>query len=173
MTRLGRTVSNRSIWIFCLVWFPLSLSRSLAGAEAPVLPTPQFHQFLEGELTLPKSAAGGRFRPSSPGRTFHQSREGTGSEGSERGRGRSKGCRTESWASPHEERVQCDPVAILRTAHISPKLHTVERGSQPLDEEKQHRAGVCSRHQAARKGGLPGWADMVKEFSTQRHRYSN
>jgi hypothetical protein len=56
MTRLGRTVSNRSIWIFCLVWFPLSLSRSLAGAEAPVLPTPQFHQFLEGELTLPKSA---------------------------------------------------------------------------------------------------------------------
>src|SRR4030095_14537815 len=28
----------------------------LAGAEAPVFPTPQFHQFFEGELTLPKGA---------------------------------------------------------------------------------------------------------------------
>jgi hypothetical protein len=50
-------VCNQSIWIFCLIWFPLILSRSLAGAEPPILPTPQFHQILEGELTLPKGAA--------------------------------------------------------------------------------------------------------------------
>jgi glycosyl hydrolase family 20 len=57
MIRPCRTVWNRSIWIVCLTWLPLSLSRSLAGAEPPVLPTPQFYQFLEGELTLPKGSA--------------------------------------------------------------------------------------------------------------------
>src|SRR5688572_17614594 len=57
MTRLGSIMRNQSIWILCLSWFLLSSSRSLAGVEAPVLPTPQFHQFLEGELTLPKGAA--------------------------------------------------------------------------------------------------------------------
>lgn len=54
MIRLDKTVWKRAISIFCLAWFLLGSGRSLTGAEAPVLPTPQFYEFLEGEIALPK-----------------------------------------------------------------------------------------------------------------------
>ncbi len=54
MTRLDKRMRPRFVSVFCLAWVLLSSNRSLAKAEAPVLPTPQFYQFLEGELTLPK-----------------------------------------------------------------------------------------------------------------------
>ncbi len=59
MTRLNKNM--RTAFVLCFIGVPLSSTRSLAKSEPPVLPTPQFYQFLEGELTLPKGPVEVRF----------------------------------------------------------------------------------------------------------------
>jgi hypothetical protein len=52
---------TRSAFVLCFIGVLLNSTRNLARSEPPVFPTPQFYQFLEGELTLPKGPVEVRF----------------------------------------------------------------------------------------------------------------
>ena len=61
MTRLNKNMRTRSAFVLCFIGVLLNSTRNLAKSEPPVFPTPQFYQFLEGELTLPKGPVEVRF----------------------------------------------------------------------------------------------------------------
>ncbi len=57
MTRFDRQMRHWSVSIFRLFWVLLSSNHSWAKTEAPVFPTPQFYELLEGELILTRGPA--------------------------------------------------------------------------------------------------------------------
>jgi hypothetical protein len=61
MTRLNKNMHTGSAFVLCFIGVLLNSTRSVAKNEPPILPTPQFYQFLEGELTLPKGPVEVRF----------------------------------------------------------------------------------------------------------------
>jgi len=117
---------TRSAFVLCFIGVLLNSTRNLARSEPPVFPTPQFYQFLEGELTLPKGPVEVRFEL--PTRVEPSVRIAIDLilKGLKDLEGTTQGYRTESGTSLRQERLQRDPFAFFRPARPASKIYPVE-----------------------------------------------